>query len=390
MVQYRKQVIALFFLVLLWPNIAVSKSIEFVILTVGALIILFNDSIEADALVKCVSLFTIVGVISWIKAIFTQEFTLERIIAALILCVIWFVAVIIYDLFRKININWDRISFVFFVNYMIWIASAILFLVFVKLGIASEIYHIEYNRARFDGWFEYSTLNVPFAIMHSTFASFFVWRRTHNKLLVILCYMLQWIPLYYTYSRSGYVLVALQMVGYIFYFLLMAFKKRKVIKKGISLIFICLIPVLPIFGYVIFKAFNMLIGLREGSNISRMYIYTETIDKFIENPLIGNGIKSYTAIGYPLGSHCMYLGFLYRVGIIGAGIILFGIAVTIKKIWECRKIDDFMWVSSFVNVLFMLAFAIFEDLDGEYWLLCMFFFYLGILQNSSVFENKKL
>lgn len=383
--QYKNQIFVMLFCILLWPNIIISKSLEFLVLTAFVLVLLFHNGIKIDNIVKHVILFVFVGIISWARAIFTEQTSYERIAAAIILVMVWLIAMVIYDLARRSEIALEKIAQIFFYNYMIWIASAVLFLILKRTDMTGGLYYMEYGRARFVGWFEYATLNVPFAITHASLASYFVWKKTKSRVLTLGCYLLQWLPLYYTYSRSGYVLIVLQMICFIGYFLLRELKERGIIKKGVSLFLTFAVPLVPIVIYVAMKILNILMGLREGSNSSRTIIYTETLEKILEHPIIGNGIKEFTSIGYPLGSHCTYLGFLYRTGIIGTVIIVSALVIVIVNIWKNRKLYNTMWFSLFMNVLLLLAFAVFEDLDGEYWLLCMLFFTIGLLKNKSMF-----
>ena len=73
----------------------------------------------------------------------------------------------------------------------------------------------------------------------------------------------------------------------------------------------------------------------EGSASTRMEIYIQTFNGFLERPFLGWGTeRDVKGLAYPLGSHSYYLGTLYKQGVFG---LLFFITLIIM-IWNKLKV----------------------------------------------------
>ena len=77
---------------------------------------------------------------------------------------------------------------------------------------------------------------------------------------------------------------------------------------------------------------------------------------------------------YPLGSHCTYLGILYKAGILGGISAAIGFATAIIMIIRksLKSKDCFALLIVCLTALLMLFFAV-EDIDGADWLIVLAF-----------------
>ena len=121
---------------------------------------------------------------------------------------------------------------------------------------------------------------------------------------------------------------------------------------------------------------NAIFNVRPGSNFDRMRIYTETVNRISETSwIIGAGIKEMNSAGvYPLGSHCTYLGILYKSGILGGICFVIGLAMTIKETLAKSLKHKSLFNLLFLSMLaLLLVLCLIEDIDGSDWLLVMAF-----------------
>lgn len=77
----------------------------------------------------------------------------------------------------------------------------------------------------------------------------------------------------------------------------------------------------------------------EGSTNTRMDIYVQTVNSFLERPFFGWGTeRDVNGLAYPLGSHSYYLGTLYKQGIFGLTVFL----LLFISIWKYLKVRIFI------------------------------------------------
>jgi len=77
----------------------------------------------------------------------------------------------------------------------------------------------------------------------------------------------------------------------------------------------------------------------EGSANTRMSIYIQTFNSFLERPIFGWGTeRDVEGLAYPLGSHSYYLGTLYKQGIVGFTLFIAIIVV----IWNKLKVKGYL------------------------------------------------
>ena len=126
---------------------------------------------------------------------------------------------------------------------------------------------------------------------------------------------------------------------------------------------------------------------RQGSNSARFAIYRESLTAvFAQSPLIGIGIKYDMPNGFPYGSHCTYIGVLYKTGLLG--FVLFLVALYGVFTGICRTLKGCGWAKTFLLVpILYLAFLVFADIDGTDWGICLAFSVWGLLSNPSFFRS---
>ena len=244
--------------------------------------------------------------------------------------------------------------------------------------------------SRFYGFMEYPTLVVAFILSMIPWALYFIAHRISKPFRIPLAavyYVLSFFPIYISYSRSGYLLFWIGAAGILF----LSWKintgtenKKILLSAAIVLFFLSVIPMSGYFAALI----KELLAMREGSNSTRMEIYRESMECFLKNPLIGCGIKEIGRMGYPLGSHSSYLGFLYKTGILGAlaavAALIKQASLLLKRLLRSRQAQNAVCL---LFVLLMLGYYIFEDIDGCDWLPCIWFASMGLLRGKQVFHD---
>lgn len=114
-------------------------------------------------------------------------------------------------------------------------------------------------------------------------------------------------------------------------------------------------------------SFSSFFNSRAGSNSLRFSLYRESLRMVFENqPLIGMGIKYSYTIAVPYGSHCTYIGLLYKGGLIGGVLLLGGLIEIIRRCLKAR-------LTTLVKVMFLLypVFLIFSDIDSANWVIAI-------------------
>lgn len=127
-------------------------------------------------------------------------------------------------------------------------------------------------------------------------------------------------------------------------------------------------------GDMVLSFFNA----RAGSNNARFTIYSQSIKRVLEeSPLVGIGIK-YMIGSFPYGSHCTYIGLLYKAGIIGASFFMYGLYRIVSDIY--RKAPRTPWnTSSFLVLLCYFLLLVFADIDGSDWVIVSMFITWGFM-----------
>ncbi|WP_407656700.1 O-antigen ligase family protein [Lysinibacillus yapensis] len=234
---------------------------------------------------------------------------------------------------------------------------------------------------RFVALMEYSNLIVLFFMFFYPLYSLFILELQY-KLLKIPLLIIGLIPIFSTFSRSGYIIILIYLLSIA---LLYFYRKMNcnLFISFISFLSACCIFIFMYTGFSqeLFSVLNELLSAREGSNDSRTFLITESIRVTIENsPIIGMGIKTTSSIGYPLGSHSTFVGFFYKAGIIGfiLSLIIFTIIAIKLLISKGNLTHSIMKLS----LLLMIPMFIVEDIDGSNWLIIFYFIFASILINK--------
>jgi len=201
--------------------------------------------------------------------------------------------------------------------------------------------------------------------------------KSRGKIAAILA-ILAIIPIYFCRSRSA-------LLAYLIIIAAFVITRKNGLSRGLNIIIISMLIIVGVLFFVfsglyleIYDTIMSIVNMREGSNNTRMSIYLNSIEMALyRNPFIGVGIKDYVN-GFPLGSHCTYIGVFFKTGLIGLGLFMFIILLLTEKILKSKE-------SRFVKFIFLYfaVFFIFEDLDGANWLITMFFTFTAYYLNSN-------
>jgi O-antigen ligase len=91
---------------------------------------------------------------------------------------------------------------------------------------------------------------------------------------------------------------------------------------------------------ILYQIIDLLLYSRgEGSANTRMKIYIQTFNSFLERPIFGWGTeRDVKGLAYPLGSHSYYLGTLYKQGVVGFTLFI----AIVVLIWNKLKVKIFI------------------------------------------------
>jgi O-antigen ligase len=140
---------------------------------------------------------------------------------------------------------------------------------------------------------------------------------------------------------TGRVAIMAILVGYVlFRFLSIRSFAIKFSIIGLVLLFCSLFLLWLEQSGILYQIIDLLIYSRgEGSVNTRMKIYVQTFDSFLERPFFGWGTeRDVKGLAYPLGSHSYYLGTLYKQGIVGFSLFI----AIVMLIWNKLKVKVFV------------------------------------------------
>lgn len=378
----------------LWLIVIMPKEIQFVMLAgISCILIWKGKKHSPDLVVGCVLAYAGCHILSILYNAITGEYSIVRILAACNTALIWIVAAGIYHYYRWNSVNYQKLAKAGFANGGCMAGLSVIFLIVRNFtdGFAVPIINcvllarekdIFIDRIRFWGFQGYPTLIVAFELLMFPFAFWYVWTKLPKKIRVagvtiLTCGVL--LPIYFSYSRSGYVLIGVEVL--IFALLLFSEKLNKKQRYGLYIILVVVGICVILVGHgLIIKIYHALVNMRAGSNGTRVVIYEETWKCFLRHPILGCGIKELSSTGYPLGSHCSYLGFLYKTGIIGTAFMFIALGKNaVHMIQNIVQNDNLLASLCSVAIGLLYLFFLFEDVDGADWLVCMWMALSGIL-----------
>ncbi len=324
-----------------------------------------------------------IHLISIIFAAITHDHALSRIVAALNTCGIWVLAIWIAGIISQSeDIDLKRIGRYCTINLTILFAVFIVSLFFPEIYIYNGMERrlartwdllSSGETTRFIGLFEYPALVSFFTLLQIPFAFRYLSDSKYKWSCLVLIPMVL-APVFSTYSRMGILVNGVMAFAAVNYFILKnGMKPKRLLAVYGALILMILICIIIRMDEASALAYNIL-HVRPGSNSDRMRIYTETINRISETSwILGAGIKEMNLAGaYPLGSHCTYLGIIFKAGILGGICFMAGLTGTIiSAVKKHAKSHDPFDLMMYVMLILVLAFCLLEDIDGADWLLVM-------------------
>lgn len=374
-------------LYLLWIIIILPKELQMIVLLIFTIILLKegkNFRLKKDTITFGLFLYIGINFFSILFNVVSGEHAIIRIFAALNTAIIWLVALLLYNIYSAVPLEKKYIINAYRFNYMILLCMTALYIICRKNNtnisfLSRNLIYIFWDDIRIMAFMEYATLVIAFIII--IFPIMTMWENRFHILFIE--YLLLGITVMVSKSRTGYIVYILSGAVLIF-----SMCSKRMILVSIGLV----VNGCILFNQKIFTAgmslWNKLINMRAGSNQSRFSIYQESIEKFSESIIWGCGIKDVGSAGYPLGSHCTYLGILYRTGIIGFIITVFIFIEILRHIlqtYKKTKNSNFLRSSILFSIIFV--FLLTEDIDGANWLLAFWSIDLGILLNPQIWRE---
>ena len=177
-----------------------------------------------------------------------------------------------------------------------------------------------------------------------------------------------------SHSRMGMITCTAMILLMVFHLLAVVDEKGQLSRVFAILCFFALVAFCVSHWSGLQEYFSNFFNSRTGSNSLRFSLYRESLRMVLENqPLIGMGIKYSYTIAVPYGSHCTYIGLLYKGGLIGGLLIFSGLVGIIRR---CLTAE----FATPVKVILLLypVFLLFADLDSANWVIAIAFIAWGI------------
>ena len=374
----------------LWILILLPKTVQFAVYALILSVLVWNRKLVFPNGGVWILLGCIIQGLAILVQMMTQNPGIQRVFAAANTLLIWVIALLFYNLCTECIDQKALIS-------KLAKAARVNLIVLFGLFLISLIYH--QNTIHFAGLTYYLRRNDFLAsgsttrfcgLMETVLGPshlFFICTpvlmldndmklRRRNLLAALLGY----ICVVATHSRVGLVCCTVSMMVILYSYMTRKFgpNLKKTILFISTIILICIA-----FHYMatIMGELSDLFYLRGGSNSARFGIYEQSLQKmWSESPIIGIGIK-YMLGGFPYGSHCTYIGLLYKSGILGTLCYLFGLYKIIKNTGS--NIAGNGWhISAFFLILIYFAFLVFSDIDGSDWVIVSMFTTWGLLSTK--------
>lgn len=384
------------FLIMLPIIWCTNKSVQLVIvmIMVGICLLMIRTSVFNKFLVSLG-----IYIVSYVCSVVINMFKckeISRLFAAFNSVAIWIAAALLFSIVLSIKVDKNIIYRIYFYLMIFEITISLFVIVLSAIGIneysllGRDLIGTEWYdgkvRIRSGLCMEYAALVSESCFCIIPFAYEYI---KEKKLLTKLSFLLLcFTPLYVSNSRLGIVLVSMV----IFYEIYIALKSNNNTKWIIAILgIVCILLGLMNINIFIYYFHKLLYG-RSASNTTRLLLYKETFNKFLDSTwLLGAGIKIYIPEipNIPIGSHSTYLGALYKTGVIGAlGLIIFLFMVLrFLYINGKRKIISGTYFVSYLGLSLM---CILEDLDGADWMLIFYMVSISIIMNIVKMEKSKL
>ncbi|MEQ9116807.1 O-antigen ligase family protein [Fulvivirga sp.] len=335
----------------------------------------FKKSILRDKLIIVLIFILFIQVVSlMIGPIFHDYYTISRTFAMIHNIVVYSFLFAGYNLAKQANISLKNAFPKFLMSFILLVITTFVISTYLKHelsygGLLSFISDNKYTTVSFNRmgwtWLGTSPRSEVFGIYSNSTA-----------LLLFLTYV---ISAFYTRIRkriSILVLICLFTIGSrsMLFFGVITVLIYHIKSKHLYLLFVFM---MPLFILAIVNLIPVLSEMRQGSNDTRMAIYTESLRLTLDtNFILGLGIKpilpGIVSFQYPVGSHSTLLGYFIKNGMIGGALVLtlyvsafyfslrYFANTFFKSVYKYNH-RDFFLVSSF---LCLLIISLAEDLDS--------------------------
>lgn len=394
---------ALFLLKYLWVFILLPKSLQLVAYGAAFVVLLWkrNGQIHLSNSHKCFLMYGLVHILSIIYNCGIRSCEPDRIFAAVNTAMIWILAVLIAAMVSKEKIDVLKAGKYCLYNMLILIVMYFVPNIF-KINEVNyildtrEIVSLDWINGsltyRFSGLMEYSVLVALFGLLMIPLSTTYL--TSTRKSFIIPFFLLSYFVIVKSNSRMGILLITMEVMLSLIYIMQRMRSLSTKAKRAIYVtVFLCGIVGILMLYPVVVQLIEKLFFMREGSNSQRFYIYSESIKATLKNSVIlGCGVKDMIG-AYPLGSHCSYIGFFYKTGILGSLFVLCGFwFLNAEYLKRFRSTKDFKILYFYFCQLILMLFFVTEDLDGANWLAASFFIIESVYVNygNNISKNNSL
>ena len=379
----------------LWLIVILPKAVQFCCFGMIALLMAYHTrtmtKIRNDSVNGTFLLTNILFLFSMILAIILKEHETDRIFAAINTCAITFIAVMLYNSYSRLILNYYKISKYMCINFIILFIVWLIFIIvgdqaplIFGRGLCGNEWFNGTLALRFNAYLEYVNLVVYMILYTFPLSLYYASKKLHE--IFFIMYMV--LPVFITistHSRSGIpvvILMSFVVLGTRYFNRIYSFVINN---KTLICVFLgmMVISVIIIFNTQLENVISIVLKSRQGSTNTRSLLYTLSINQMLkESPFIGLGIKDMWN-SYPLGSHSTYLGMFYKTGIIGGSLFLCGFAVMSIKIFMKKVYDKYNFALK-ISYFGILLLSVLEDLDGADWNIVLFLIFISIINRKGI------
>ena len=384
-----------------WIIAVLPKMVQFAVYLAILLTFFLKNRLSIDKTTVFFLAGAAVHVIAILWQCITSSPALSRVAAAINTSMIWIIAAIFYSIYKQYTFNEDilkKFSKYMRMNFFILFCIYLLSLVassntYTILGYTVYLRRLDYLSTgvttRFCG-----ALETVLGATHLTCigASALLLGEDEGKSLKTIMLLLgAFIAVVATHSRTGTICCAAIVAAFIYQMIASHLSTHKMRIVNFALISAVILGVIIFDDQIIGKLYSVFYS-RSGSNSTRFTIYRESLRLVLsQSPLIGMGIKyslvdSYNFV-FPYGSHCTYIGILYKTGVIGSLLYLIAFSKTGRSVinnLRCRKNGRYIMI---VIAVYMIS-LITSDIDGMDWVIITAFSLLGLMSNDSLFQKE--
>lgn len=378
-----------------WLLAIIPKELQFLIISFFLLICISKSGLNIK-IVRKETFWICIGVFIQIVAVLIQALTeqpdLQRLLGAMNIILIWIISLLFYEIIsRKVFSNSEKqklykyILFDFVVFILLYVLS--LFYsndTFNLFGYTLYLRKGDYlstgTTSRYCALME-TPLNPTHMFLLLTPILLMIPKGKKQEIISLIVLSFSYLAVIATHSRTGMIVSTLVYGAYFFDFL----TKRKISRRTKRLIIFALFLLAFLFIATqfegIYSKFLQLFTQRAGSNRARFEVYRLSIEKVLnESPIFGVGIKYIISTNLlPYGSHCTYIGLLYKTGILGLICFMIGFLQLCLRIFSNHRKEKEIF-EIVVMICAYFAFLIFADIDGTNWVIVLAFTSWAILQ----------